>query len=218
MCVSLLSVFQPRAILYKDGGIIVPGKTVWTIVGIASIWLGVLFVSLFAPDFVSGSEQEHIPIAALVTWISGAAATRSVLNMMTRRQGTEQNGVNSWAGMAISIAIIWLAVTLISIFVPEVVTGSDPTRIPLAAILAPIGGAIVTGTVGQFAERIYLPEGKSSAPACPSCGKENPPEARFCLACGAELRRPADVRFCDQCGAKALPQAKYCSSCGSKLP
>jgi len=187
------------------------------IVAIASIWLGVLFISLFAPDFVSGSEQEHIPMAALITWISGAAATRSVLNMMTRRRGIDNRAVNIWIGMAISIAVIWLSVTLVSIFVPEVVTGSDPTRIPLAAILAPIGGAIVSGTVGQFAERVYLPEGKSSTLSCPSCGKENVPEAKFCFTCGAELGAIAGARFCEQCGAKASPDAKYCSSCGSKL-
>jgi len=192
-------------------------RTVWMIVAIASIWLGVLFISLFAPDFVSGSEQEHIPIAAVITWISGAAATRSVLNMMTRRQGIDNSAVNIWIGMAISIAVIWLSVTLVSIFVPEVLTGSDPTRIPLAAILAPIGGAIVTGTVGQFAERVYLPEGKSSTLACPNCGKENAPEAKFCLTCGAELGAIPGTRFCEQCGAKASPDAKYCPSCGSKL-
>jgi hypothetical protein len=36
----------------------------WTAIGIAGIWVAVLLISLFAPDLVSGSEQEHLPVAA----------------------------------------------------------------------------------------------------------------------------------------------------------
>jgi len=39
---------------------------------------------------------------------------------------------------------LWLAVATISIFAPTMVTGSDPTSIPIAAILAPIAGTLAT--------------------------------------------------------------------------
>jgi class 3 adenylate cyclase/tetratricopeptide (TPR) repeat protein len=48
-------------------------------------------------------------------------------------------------------------------------------------------------------------------PACPSCGTENPAQARFCLACGAPLTAPAEeirktvtIVFADVKGSTAL--------------
>jgi hypothetical protein len=40
-----------------------------------------------------------------------------------------------------------VGVALVSIDVPEMVTGTDPTRLPLAATIAPIAGAILTRIV-----------------------------------------------------------------------
>src|SRR4051812_2114528 len=51
---------------------------------------------------------------------------------------------------------------------------------------------------------------------CPSCGFENPPEARFCMSCGAELgraepareqRKVVTVLFCDLVGSTALGES-----------
>ena len=47
-------------------------------------------------------------------------------------------------------AAIWLAVTLLSIYAPAYVTGSDPTTIPTATILSPIIGMVATGFVAVF--------------------------------------------------------------------
>ncbi len=53
-------------------------------------------------------------------------------------------------------------------------------------------------------------------PACPSCGRENPDDARFCNACGAELVEPEPAResrkvvtvlFCDLVGSTALGES-----------
>ena len=125
-------------------------KLVWTTLGIGSIWLAVALVSIFAPDMVSGSQQEHIPLAAFLTWISGAVATRAMLNEVVRRRELRAEDRYVWMGIALATAAIWVAVTLVSILAPEVITGTDPTRIPLAAILAPIGGAIATGVASQY--------------------------------------------------------------------
>ena len=52
--------------------------------------------------------------------------------------------------------------------------------------------------------------------ACPSCGVENPPEARFCMSCGAPLaavepareqRKVVTVLFCDLVGSTALGES-----------
>jgi hypothetical protein len=47
----------------------------------------------------------------------------------------------------IAVASIWVVVALAGIFAPELVTGTDPTRIPLAALVAPIAGLVATGFV-----------------------------------------------------------------------
>jgi hypothetical protein len=47
----------------------------WTAVGIGGIWTAVLLLSLLAPDLVSGSKQEHLPVAAFTTWFWGGVGT-----------------------------------------------------------------------------------------------------------------------------------------------
>ena len=62
---------------------------------------------------------------------------------------------------------------------------------------------------------------------CPSCGESVPPNARFCEACGAELRPPEAASppttapaACASCGAPAASIAAdgYCGQCGMKQP
>ena len=48
---------------------------------------------------------------------------------------------------------------------------------------------------------------------CPSCGKANLPEAKFCADCGAKME-VAKVP-CVKCGAELREGAKFCSECGS---
>ncbi|MDR7507373.1 MAG: AAA family ATPase [Armatimonadota bacterium] len=52
----------------------------------------------------------------------------------------------------------------------------------------------------------------SSTPFCQRCGTANPPEARFCMACGAPLQTP-----CPACGAGNPPGARFCRRCGTAL-
>jgi transcriptional regulator with XRE-family HTH domain len=47
---------------------------------------------------------------------------------------------------------------------------------------------------------------------CPRCERENPPAARFCIACG----KPLELA-CPACGTPADPAARFCPSCGSPL-
>jgi class 3 adenylate cyclase/tetratricopeptide (TPR) repeat protein len=47
---------------------------------------------------------------------------------------------------------------------------------------------------------------------CPSCTTENPPQARFCLACGTQL-----ALTCAACGESLPPEAKFCMSCGTPV-
>src|SRR5215213_9286439 len=52
-----------------------------------------------------------------------------------------------------------------------------------------------------------------STVACPNCGKQNNPAAKFCADCGGKME-VAKVP-CVKCGAQLREGAKFCSECGS---
>jgi hypothetical protein len=47
---------------------------------------------------------------------------------------------------------------------------------------------------------------------CAECAAESPPEARFCMSCGAPFERR-----CPACGAPAPEHARFCIACGGTL-
>ena len=55
--------------------------------------------------------------------------------------------------------------------------------------------------------------GAAATVACPGCGKQNVPSARFCADCGGKME-VAKVP-CVKCGAQLREGAKFCSECGS---
>jgi hypothetical protein len=118
----------------------------WTMTVVGSIWLAVAAASAFSPDMVTGSAQEHLPIAAAADWLWGALATGFVLIGALRPTGDR----TIWIAETLAVATIWAAVAVASIAGPQLVTGTDPTRIPLAALLSPIAGVIATGYVAVF--------------------------------------------------------------------
>jgi hypothetical protein len=115
----------------------------WTIIGLGAIWIGVLAISVAAPDLVSGSQQEHLPLAMFVTWIWGLVASIGYLWGMSRLRGAAARR-RLWIGLVIFVAVTWGIATVVSVAMPVWETGSDPTRLPLWALVAPIGAALIT--------------------------------------------------------------------------
>ncbi len=76
----------------------------WTALGIGGIWVAVLLISLFAPDLVSGSEQEHFPLAAFTAWFWGGIGTMVFLWAISRVRGTAL-----WRPMRIGLSAVTLA-------------------------------------------------------------------------------------------------------------
>lgn len=110
--------------------------------GLGCIWLSVAAISLFAPDLVSGSEQQHLPVAAFGTWIWGAVATASFMGSALRlRDGSVLQQLTA------AVCVLWLVAAVVGIFAPVMVTGSDPTRLPIAAFIAPVAAAVLTSCV-----------------------------------------------------------------------
>jgi predicted MFS family arabinose efflux permease len=114
----------------------------WWLVAVGSVIVAVLFASLYSPDMITGSSHEHLPLAAFSDWLWGSVAI-GYLSYVRRDR--------SDATFGISVGVLWLAVALTSIFASPFVTGSDPTTIPLAALIAPVVGAIVTGFLALHA-------------------------------------------------------------------
>ena len=49
--------------------------------------------------------------------------------------------------------------------------------------------------------------------ACPQCGNQNNPAAKFCTECGTKLGKAT----CANCQAELNPGAKFCNECGTKV-
>ena len=56
-----------------------------------------------------------------------------------------------WIGLSVVTLAIWAVATILGITLPVTETGTDPTRIPFAAIFAPIAAAILTALAGAVA-------------------------------------------------------------------
>jgi hypothetical protein len=128
----------------------------WTVVGVVVIWVAVALISLFAPDMVTGSEQEHLPVAAFATWISGVVGTGAFFWMMGKLRGSVTRRP-VWIGLSVTTVAIWTAATILSIVLPVVETGSDPTRLPVGAMVAPMAAALLTALAGITANVFSRP-------------------------------------------------------------
>src|SRR5215211_7702346 len=119
----------------------------WTVAGMAGIWVAVGLISLLAPDMVSGSEQEHLPVAACSTWLWGLVATGAFVWAMGKLRGNASRRP-IWVGLAAATLVVWLVAAILSITLPVFVTGTDPTRIPIGALVAPVAAAVLTVLAG----------------------------------------------------------------------
>jgi hypothetical protein len=113
---------------------------------VGAVWVAVVAISVLAPDMVSGSEQQHMPVAAFGTWLWGIVATFAVLGSWAAlRRSPHRRHLHR--PLAVGVAGVWFVAAAVSIFGPVMETGSDPTRIPLAALLAPIAATVLTAVV-----------------------------------------------------------------------
>ena len=115
----------------------------WTTIGLVVIWLAVVAISLFSPDLVSGSEQEHLALPAFTAWLWGLIGTIGFIWGMSKLRG-DAGRKPIWVGLGVAVTAIWVIATILSITLPVLETGSDPTQLPLAALVAPLGAAVLT--------------------------------------------------------------------------
>ena len=117
-------------------------KLIATLVSLVVIWTSIIIISFFSPDMVTGSQQEHLKIVLWTAWIWGLLSSIITLRMIREKFDYKTHLYLSYA-----IIVIWIIVTFLALLVPPFVTGSDPTKIPLGSIGAPILGLIFTYAV-----------------------------------------------------------------------
>jgi len=108
-----------------------------------SIWIAATIAVVFAPDMVTGANHEHFQLAMFLVWPLAAVATGMVmLAAGVSRRNAETAG--PWAVYAVLNTLAWFGAAIASVYVTPMVTGTDPTTIPIAAIVAPIFSVLVT--------------------------------------------------------------------------
>jgi hypothetical protein len=88
-----------------------------------------------------------MPIAAATSWLWGLMATIAFLWAMTRLRGRASRRP-IWIGLATATLVLWLVATILSITLPVVETGTDPTRLPIGAMVTPLAAAVLTVLAG----------------------------------------------------------------------
>jgi hypothetical protein len=83
---------------------------------------------------VSGSEQEHQKVAAFTSWFWGGVGTLVFLWAMGRLRG-DAMWRPTWIGPSSVTLGVWALATISAIALPVVETGSDPTQIPVGAVV-----------------------------------------------------------------------------------
>ena len=129
------------------------------------------------------------------------------------------NALSPWLDIALAEnAWIYQLLFLILMAIPIVMIG-----VVLYRNIDTIADLITTRPARPLVEaRAASPSGRT----CPQCHATNPPEAKFCLQCGAALPEPEpappeavapSTAVCPNCGAENEPGARFCMECGTQL-
>lgn len=128
----------------------------WSGLAVAAIWLSAAAASIWSSDLITGAAHEHIPLVAInfPIWAllgTGLAVLAPAVTASERGRG--------WPIYAGTVAVVWIAAAMISIGAPAMITGSDPTTIPIAGVIAPIAAMAATAfaTVGMVAMAARAP-------------------------------------------------------------
>ena len=110
-------------------------RWVWGVAAVAAIWVSSAAMAIWSPDLVTGSAQEHIPLIAMTVWFWALLATGLVVMAPSVAAG---GGGRTWMVYAGALSVIWVMAAIVSIAAPPMVTGSDPTTIPIAGLISAI--------------------------------------------------------------------------------
>jgi hypothetical protein len=84
------------------------------------------------------------PAELSVIEMLGPRATAIVLVSMSRLRGRPA-ALRSWQALTAAVFAIWVLSTVVSLALPVLETGTDPTKLPVWALLSPVGATVLTG-------------------------------------------------------------------------
>lgn len=126
-----------------------------TAIAVLGIWIVVVLASITGPDLISGSQQEHLPLVAMVDWVWGTMATAFVVLAVLQGIRRGVSDPTPWWVLAVGVIAIWLGVLVVTAFGPVLVTGSDPTSVPVGAMGAPVLGIFLTWFVCELVKAAF---------------------------------------------------------------
>lgn len=94
----------------------------------------------------------RLPVAAFGTWIWGTVSTFVVLAALLR-----QDDPSAALQLAGAVGAVWVAAAVVSIATQSMVTGSDPARMPIASLVAPVAATVLTAGLCGFAAMLRGP-------------------------------------------------------------
>ena len=124
------------------------GRYRFAAIAVSGIWIALTAASIWSPDLISDTDRTRVPIAAFMDWIYAVIATGLV--MLAFNRATRDVGRSLWAAAAVVISAIWGLVAVASIAAPSLVSGTDGTVVPIAALAAPMAGMLATAFVAVF--------------------------------------------------------------------
>lgn len=111
-------------------------------IALIAIWVSAIIAAVYSPDMISGANHEHLQLAMFFAFPLAAVATAMVLLAAGVSRRATQAG--PWTVYAVVTAIAWAGYAVASVFASPMVTGTDPTTIPLAGVLGPVFAVLVT--------------------------------------------------------------------------
>ena len=126
-------------------------NSIWIWLTILAIWVAAVIMSMGSPDLQFGSEPVIIDVGVIMDWFWGLVATVGVLRLTMFRRPSEAGWRqdNSYPWVFGVVAALWFAAAFAAINLPVFELGDD-IIIPVAAIVGPIGAAMLTWYAVEF--------------------------------------------------------------------
>jgi len=161
-------------------------------IALACICVSGVLGSIFTPKLVTGMQHQQTPVGGFTGWIFDVIAIAMVVSAAMHGIRAKVTDRAPWTMLGLGVGAIWLAVMFVAIFAPVFVTGTDPTKLPIWALLAAIAGVVFTWILCNFVKTASFDAAEPtpiSATSGPTAGAESAAEDPT-----GTLRRLAQLR------------------------
>ena len=119
-------------------------------IAIACICVSGVLGGIFVPKLVTGIQHQQTPIAAFTGWIWNLIAIAMVVSAAIKGIRANVTDRAPWTVLGLGVGALWIATMFVAIFAPVWVTGTDPEKLPIWALVAAIAAVVVTWILCSF--------------------------------------------------------------------